>query len=48
MRYIEFEIEWPVSHGDNSILAFFFEHDGKWYLAKTGQALGFEYFAQHN
>ena len=48
MRYIEFEIEWPVSHGDNSILSFFFEHEGEWYLAKTGPALGFEYFEQHN
>ena len=47
-RYIEFEIEWPVSHGDNSILSFFFEHEGIWYLAKTGPALGFEYFEQHN
>lgn len=47
-RYIEFEIERAVSHGDNSILAFFFEHQGKWYLAKTGPALGFEFFEQHN
>lgn len=47
-RYINFEIEWPVSHGDNSILAFFFEHEGRWYLAKTGPELGFEYFEQHN
>ena len=47
-RYIEFEIEKAVTHGDNSVLAFFFEHQGKWYLAKTGPALGFEYFDQHN
>ncbi len=47
-RYIEFEIERAVAHGDNSILAFFFEHNGDWYLAKTGPALGFEYFEQHN
>ena len=47
-RYIEFEIEQAVTHGDNSILAFFFEHEGKWYLAKTGPLLGFEYFDQHN
>jgi len=47
-RYIEFDIEWAVSHGDNSILAFFFEHEGKWYLAKTGPDLGFEYFEHHN
>ena len=47
-RYIEFEIERAVTHGDNSILAFFFEHNGDWYLAKTGPALGFEYFEQHN
>lgn len=47
-RYIEFEIERAVAHGDNSILAFFFEHNGDWYLAKTGPALGFECFEQHN
>lgn len=47
-RYIEFEIEQAVTHGDNSILAFFFQHEGKWYLAKVGPALGFEYFDQHN
>lgn len=47
-RYIEFEIEQAVTHGDNSILAFFFRQGGDWYLAKTGPALGFEYFAQHN
>ena len=47
-RYIEFEIERAVAHGDNSILAFFFEHNGDWYLAKTGPELGFEYFEQHN
>ena len=47
-RYIEFEIERAVSHGDNSILVFFFQHEGDWYLAKTGPALGFEYFEQHN
>lgn len=47
-RYITFEIEWPVSHGDNSILAFYFEHEGQWYLAKTGPALGFEFFEQCN
>lgn len=47
-RYIEFQIERAVAHGDNSILAFFFQHEGDWYLAKTGVALGFEYFDQHN
>ncbi len=47
-RYIEFQIERAVTHGDNSILAFFFRHDGEWYLAKTGVNLGFEYFNQHN
>lgn len=47
-RYVEFEIERAVSHGDNSVLAFFFEHRGKWYLAKTGPELDFEYFEQHN
>lgn len=47
-RYIEFEIERAVTHGDNSILAFFFRHEGDWYLAKTGVNLGFEYFEHHN
>lgn len=47
-RYIEFEIERPVTHGDNSVLVFFFEHNAKWYLAKCGPALGFEYYGQHN
>ena len=46
-RYIEFEIERAVTHGDNSILVFFFEHEGRWYLAKTGPELGLEYFGQH-
>lgn len=47
-KYIEFEIEKAVTHGDKSILVFFFEHEGYWYLAKTGVDLGFEYFQHHN
>ena len=45
---IEFEIEKAVTHGDNSVLVFFFGTDSRWYLAKTGVNLGFEFFAQHN
>ena len=47
-RYIEFEIERAVSHGDNSVLVFFFEHEGTWYLAKTGVNSGLEYYGEHN
>ena len=47
-KYVEFQIEKAVTHGDNSILVFFFRHEGDWYLAKTGVNLGFEYFSQHN
>ena len=47
-RYLEFEIEKAASHGDNSILVFFFRHEGDWYLAKTGKLLGLEYYRQHN
>lgn len=46
-RYIEFEIERAVTHGDNSILVFFFKHQGNWYLAKTGPKLELEYYDQH-
>lgn len=47
-KYIDFYITEAVTHGDNSILAFFFKHSEHWYLAKTGKKLGFEYFSQHN
>lgn len=45
---IDFYITEAVTHGDHSVLAFFFKHSEKWYLAKTGVELGFEYFSQHN
>lgn len=45
---VRFEIAAPVSHGKNSILAFFFQYDGKWYLGKVGENNGVEYFLQHN
>lgn len=47
-EHIDFYITEAVSHGDNSILAFFFKQGDTWYLAKTGVKLGFEYFSQHN
>jgi len=46
-RYIEFDIERAVAHGDNSVLVFFFRHNDKWYLAKTGPKLELEYYDQH-
>lgn len=47
-RQLDFDIEKSVTHGSNSILVFFFEHDGTSYLAKCGENLGLEYFNQHN
>lgn len=45
---IDFRIERPVSHGDNSILAFFFQYRGEWYLGKVGRNNGIEFYLQHD
>lgn len=45
---VEFYISRAVAHGDNSILAFFFQYDGRWYLGKAGTNNGVEFFQQHN
>lgn len=47
-EYIDFQIEKPVTHGDDSILAFFFQYNGHWYLGKVGENNGIEYFQQHD
>ncbi len=46
--HVEFSIEKTVAHGEQSILAFFFQYDGNWYLGKVGEKNGIEYFLQHN
>ena len=45
---MEFHISKIVAHGNRSILAFFFQYDGTWYLGKVGDDNGTEYFLQHN
>ena len=47
-EYISFYMKKAVAHGDNSILAFFFQYNGHWYLGKVGENNGIEYFQQHN
>ncbi|MCB6994527.1 hypothetical protein LI177_13655 [bacterium 210820-DFI.6.37] len=47
-EYISFHMKKAVAHGDNSILAFFFQYDGHWYLGKVGENNGIEYFQQHD
>lgn len=47
-KHISFALAEKAPHGDNSILAFFFEYGGKWYLGKTGEKNGVEYFLEHN
>lgn len=45
---MEFRISEIVAHGNRSILAFFFQYNGSWYLGKVGDDNGTEYFLQHN
>lgn len=47
-KCISFALAEKAPHGDNSILAFFFEYGGRWYLGKTGEKNGVEYFLEHN
>ena len=47
-KEIEFQLTVPRAHGENSILSFFFEYDGYWYLGKVGQRNGIEYFLNHD
>lgn len=47
-KRICFQLAEKAPHGDNSILAFFFEYGGQWYLGKTGRKNGIEYFLKHN
>lgn len=47
-EHIDFQITDAVTHGDASILAFFFQYDGHWYLGKVGESSGIEYFQQHD
>lgn len=47
-EFVDFEITEPVTHGDHSILAFFFQYGETWYLGKVGKNNGVEYFRQHN
>ena len=45
---INFQTASAVTHGKNSILCFFFQYGGKWYLGKVGENNGVEFFLQHN
>lgn len=45
---VEFHISEIVAHGNRSILAFFFQYNGCWYLGKVGEDNGVEYFLQHD
>lgn len=45
---VEFYISRAVAYGDNSILAFFFQYNGRWYLGQAGTNNGVEFFQQHN
>lgn len=47
-KHIHFALAEKAPHGENSILAFFFEYGEKWYLGKTGEKNGIEYFLEHN
>lgn len=47
-KRIGFLLPQAVSHGENSILAFFFQYNGSWYLGKVGETNGVEYFLEHN
>lgn len=46
-RTVNFYIEKPAAHGENSILAFFFQYGGEWYLGKVGEKNGIEFYLQH-
>lgn len=46
--HMKFTMDQAAAHGENSILAFYFQYEGAWYLAKVGERNGVEYFARHN
>lgn len=45
---IPFQLENACDHGENSILSFFFQYDGYWYLGKVGPRNGIEYYRNHD
>lgn len=45
---VSFYMDRAAAHGDNSILAFFFQYDDYWYLGKVGEKNGTETFRQHD
>lgn len=45
---VSFFMDKAAAHGDNSILAFFFQYDDYWYLGKVGEKNGIEMFRQHD
>jgi len=42
MEYIHYELPEAVTHGDNSVMSFYFLHDEYWYMCKTGAVYGTE------
>lgn len=47
-KTVSYKIEVPADHGNNSILVFYFQHQGRWYLGKSGINNGTEYYLAHN
>ncbi|MCI9595827.1 MAG: hypothetical protein HFE75_00735 [Firmicutes bacterium] len=45
---MEFNMDQAVTHGENSILAFYIQYQGQWYLAKVGEQNGTECFLGHD
>lgn len=45
---VSFYMDRAAAHGDNSILAFFFQYGDYWYLGKVGDKNGAEIFRQHD
>lgn len=46
--YVDFYMDQAVAHGENSILAFYIQYQGQWYLAKVGERNGIECFLRHD
>lgn len=46
-KYVEFKISQPVTHGDKSVLCFFFKYEGFWYLCKVGEEYGTQIYKNH-
>lgn len=46
--YVDFYTAQAVTHGENSILAFYLQYEDQWFLAKVGERNGVECFLRHN